>query len=159
MDSNRNRIQTDNGLQWLSIPVIVKGRFLQKIRETKIADSNWSKKHWSRIKQSYSKSDYFRDYKDIFENIYMNCQDTYLSEINHKFIKSIMNILDIKTDIRWSSEFVLSGNKTEKLIGICKDCNADTYISGLSAKNYFDEDLAKKLNINVEWMDYNNYRD
>ncbi len=155
---NRNIIQTYNGLQWLTIPVIVKGRYLQKIRETKIADSNWSKKHWTRIKQNYSKSNYFEDYRDIFENIYMNCNDTYLSEVNHKFIKAIMNILDIKTDIRWSSDFDLTGNKTGKLISICKGCNADTYISGPSAKDYFDEDFAKKSNINVEWMDYNNYK-
>jgi hypothetical protein len=156
---NRNRIQTDYGLQWLSIPVIVKGKYLQKIRETKIADPNWSKKHWSKIKQSYSKSDYFKDYRDIFENIYMNSDDIYLSKINYKFINAIMNILDIQTEIRWSSEFVLNGNQTEKLIRICKDCNADTYISGPSAKDYFDEGLAKKSNIHVEWMDYNNYQE
>ena len=43
------------------------------------------------------------------------------------------------------------------MLGICKDCNADIYLSGASAKSYFNEDLAKKENIKVEWMDYSGY--
>ena len=49
--------------------------------------------------------------------------------------------------------------QTEKLISICKDCNADIYISGPAAKDYFDEELAKKQNIKVEWMDYSGYKE
>ena len=156
---NRNRIQADQGLQWLSIPVIVKGRYLQKIRETKIADPDWGKKHWSIIKQSYSKSNYFKTYSKVFESIYMDSGEKFLSIINYKLIVAINDILDIKTKIRWSSEFILNGNQTEKLIRICKDCNADTYISGPSAKDYFDKGLAEKSNIHVEWMDYSNYQE
>ena len=33
---NRNKVQTPNGLQWLSIPVMVKGKYFQKISKTKI---------------------------------------------------------------------------------------------------------------------------
>lgn len=33
---NRNRIKTSQGLQWITVPVQVKGRFHQKIRETLI---------------------------------------------------------------------------------------------------------------------------
>ena len=68
----------------------------------------------------------------------------YLSKINYKFIIAINKILGITTKIRWSSEFDLVDGQTEKLLGICKDCNADVYISGPAAKDYFDEDLAKK---------------
>ena len=31
---NRNRIKTPTGLQWFSVPVCVKGRYYQKIKET-----------------------------------------------------------------------------------------------------------------------------
>lgn len=33
---NRNRIMTPNGPQWLTIPVSVKGKFYQRINETKV---------------------------------------------------------------------------------------------------------------------------
>jgi len=154
---NRNRIKTPNGLKWLTIPVKVKGKYHQKIKDTKIADKNWVKKHWKTIIHNYSKAKYFKEYKDFFEELYLTSNEEYLSEINYKFIVAINKILGINTKIRWSSEFKLLDGKTERLLGICKDCNADIYVSGPAAKEYFDKELAKKENIKVEWMDYSGY--
>lgn len=67
--------------------------------------------------------------------------------------------MGITTKIRWSSDFELVDGQTEKLLGICKDCNADIYLSGPAAKGYFDEALAEKENIKVEWMDYAGYKE
>ena len=156
---NRNKIKTPQGLQWLTIPVEIKGKFFQKIKDTKITDKKWNIKHWRTISQNYSKAKYFKDYKDIFEELYLTCNEEYLSEINYKFITNINEILEIKTKLRWSSEFELVDGQTEKLLGICKDCNADIYLSGPAAKDYFNEDLAKQENIKVEWMDYSGYKE
>jgi len=154
---NRNKIKTPQGLKWLSIPVDVKGKYFQKINETKISDDTWGKKHWETIKHNYGKTKYFKEYKDIFEELYLNSNEAYLSQINYKFIITINDILGISTKIRWSSEFELVEGQTEKLLGICKNCNADIYLSGPAAKDYFDETLAKKENIQIEWMDYSGY--
>ena len=156
---NRNKIKTPQGLQWLTIPVEIKGKYFQKINETKVSEKDWAKKHWQTILRNYSKAKYFKDYKDIFEELYLTCDEEYLSEINYKFITTINEILGIKTKLRWSSEFELVDGQTEKLLGICKDCNADIYLSGPAAKDYFNEDLAKQENIKVEWMDYSGYKE
>jgi len=153
---NRNRIQTRQGVQWITISIRHK-HLSQLIKDTKITDRKWGKKHWTTIKQNYSKATYFKDYQDIFEALYLNSDEKFLSEINYKFIVAICNILGITTKIRWSSEFKLVDGQTEKLLGICKDCNADIYLSGPAAKSYFDEALAQKENIKVEWMDYSGY--
>jgi len=155
---NRNKIQTRQGVQWLTIPVRQK-ELSQLIKDTKIQDKRWRKKHWSTIQQTYSKAKYFKEYKDIFEKLYLNTNEEYLSQINYNFIIAINKILGIDTKIRWSSEFDLLDGQTEKLLGICKDCSADVYLSGPAAKDYFDEDLAKKENIKVEWMDYSGYKE
>ena len=47
----------------------------------------------------------------------------------------------------------------EKLIRICKESKANTYVTGPSAKNYFDESLMEKEDINVKWMNYNKYKE
>ena len=156
---NRNKIKTQNGLLWLTIPLEVKGKYFQRINETKISEKDWAKKHWQSIKNNYSKTNYFKEYKDIFEELYLNCEEEYLSQINYKFLMTINNILGITTKIRWSNEFELVDGQTEKLIGICKQCNADIYLSGPAAKDYFDEKLAKQENIKVEWMNYNGYKE
>lgn len=155
---NRNKIKTPQGIQWLTIPVRQES-LEQKIKDTKISDKKWNIKHWRTISQNYSKAKYFKDYKDIFEELYLTCDEEYLSQINYKFITTINEILEIKTKLRWSSEFELVDGQTEKLLGICKDCNADIYLSGPAAKDYFNEDLAKQENIKVEWMDYSGYKE
>ena len=156
---NRNRIKTPDGTKWLTIPVERKNHLYRKIKEIKISYKGWAVKHWKRIKQNYSKAKYFKNYKDIFEDLYLNCNEEHLSEINYKFIITINQILGIKTKIKFSDEFKLYGNQTEKLLNICKQCEANMYISGPAAKNYFDEQLAKKENIQVQWMNYSNYEE
>jgi hypothetical protein len=89
----------------------------------------------------------------------MTCHEEYLSQINYKFIVAICEILGITTKIRWSSEFELIDGQTEKLLGICKDWNADVYISEPAAKDYFDDELAQKESLHVEWMDYSGYKE
>jgi len=38
---NRNQIKTPQGLQWLTVPVKVKGKYHQTIRETEIEEVDW----------------------------------------------------------------------------------------------------------------------
>ena len=56
---NRNKIKTPQGLKWMSIPVKVKGKFFQKISETKVSDTTWYKNHLALLKQNYSLTNTF----------------------------------------------------------------------------------------------------
>jgi hypothetical protein len=154
---NRNKIKTQQGLQWLTIPVEVKGKFLQKINETKVSDPGWSKDHWNYIRNSYSRAPYFKEYKDFFEELYVNCSEKYLSEINYRFLKNICGLLSIKTPFQWSSDFNLRGDKSEKLLNICLDCQATVYLSGPAAKDYLNIELFTQKDIGVDWLDYSGY--
>ncbi len=153
---NRNRIQTSQGIQWITIPVRQE-KLAQLIKLTRVQDNRWVRKHWATIQQNYSKSKYFRNYKDLFETAYLSLEEVYLSKINYKFIVLINEILGIDTKVRWSSEFKLEGNQTERLLNICKTCGATEYLSGPSAQNYLDEETFKKEGIKVNWMDYSGY--
>lgn len=156
---NRNLIKTSHGLKWLTIPVEVKGKYFQKINETKISDKKWNIDHWTTIKHYYSKALYFTVYKDFFEELYLNCNEEYLSQINYKFLKAICNLLEIKVKFRWSSEFELTGDKSQKLLNVCLDCKATEYYSGSAAKNYLDVSLFESKGVKVHWCDYNGYKE
>ena len=65
---NRNKIKTANGLHWLSVPVDVKGKYFQKINETKISDPSWSTKHLNSLKHNYSKSKCYKEVIDFIED-------------------------------------------------------------------------------------------
>lgn len=154
---NRNQIKTPQGLLWLSVPVSVKGKYLQKINETLVSEPNWGDKHWKSIVANYSKAPFFNNYKCIFEKIYTNKDLVNLTDINLSFIKAINEILGIKTEIIDSREFNLEEGKTERLVAICKELNATDYYSGPAAKGYMNEVLFKKENINVHYFDYSEY--
>jgi hypothetical protein len=154
---NRNRIKTPNGLQWVTIPVKVKGRYSQKIKNTVVSDRDWNRKHWKILIHNYAKSQYFGEYRDLFEQLYLRSDERYLSEINLRFLKGICKILGIKTKISWSADYELRGGKTEKLVHLCKQVDATEYISGPTAKGYIDEKLFQSESIKLEYMDYSGY--
>lgn len=154
---NRNQIKTRDGLQWLTVPVEVKGKYFQKINETIISDPDWGKQHWNKIVHNYSKAEFFSQYKDLFEELYLNNNEKYLSRVNYNFLKVICDFLNIKTNIRWSGEFELLEDRNERLLNICKKCNATDYYSGPAAKAYMDLSLFERENIKVHWFDYSGY--
>jgi hypothetical protein len=156
---NRNLIKTSDGLKWLTIPVKVKAlRFETKINEVVVADNRWGVKHWSTIYNNYKKAPYFKQYKELFEELYLNNQELLLSRINFAFIKSISELLGIKTNISWSTDYSLVGDKNERLIELCKKTGATEYISGPAAKHYLNEVLFNEHQIEVRWIDYTGYK-
>jgi len=156
---NRNQIKTKDGVKWLTIPVEVKGKFFQKINETKISDPKWPELHWEIISSSYARAKYFHEYKNFFEELYLNCSEEYLSKINFRFIKAICELLNIDTPMKWSSEFNLLEDRNERLADICKKEQATDYYSGPAAKAYMDESLFEKEKIKVHYFDYSGYPD
>src|SRR4051812_34476120 len=67
---NRNQIKSPAGLLWLTIPVNVKGKRLQRIKDTVVSDAGWNLDHWKTIVHCYSKAKYFRDYRETVEDLY-----------------------------------------------------------------------------------------
>lgn len=157
---NRNKIKSPQGIQWLTIPV-KQEKLEQTIKETKIFDKQWNKKHWKTIQQNYTKAPFFKDYKDIFENLYLEsvAKTELLSEINYQFIVAINSILDIKTKLTWSSEYDYGEGKSERLVNLVQLAGGTEYISGPAAKDYLQEELFTNQNIKVSWMNYSGYQE
>jgi hypothetical protein len=154
---NRNIIKTSSGPLWLTIPVEVKGKYLQKIKDAVISDPTWGRKHWASIIHSYSRAKYFSRHRELFEELYSRADDKLLSHINYRFIVAICRILGITTPISWSMDYNLIGDKTERLVHLCQQAGATAYLSGPAAKAYLNEDLFRNEGIAVSYMDYSGY--
>jgi WbqC-like protein family len=154
---NRNRIKTRTGPAWLTIPVVVKGRYLQAIQETEIEDPSWNEHHWKTLVHNYARATHFGAYRDRFEELYLDCKETLLSQINYRFLVGICEILGIKTRFSWSAEYPEIEGKTERLVGWCKQLKATEYLSGPAAKGYIDESLFVEAGIALRYMDYSGY--
>jgi hypothetical protein len=152
---NRNKIKTKSGSIWLTIPI--KRSFGQKIREAQVSDQRWRTNHWRSISENYSKRPHYNIYSEQFENLYLAHAETYLSQINFRFLSAICEFLKIKTVISWASDYKISSGKTERLISLCEQTGAKEYISGPSAKSYLDENLFQESGIKFSYMDYSGY--
>lgn len=153
---NRNRIKTPNGTSWLTIPVETKGGYFQSIQNTRISQNNWREKHLASLAHNYRRAPYYNELKNFTETVYSQDSNN-LSEVNIHIIKEICGFFEIKTKINLSSNYELSGDKSEKLASICEQSGADVYISGPNAKNYLDYQVFKKRKIKVDWFNYENY--
>jgi hypothetical protein len=154
---NRNLIKTVQGLKWLTIPVDVKGKYFQKINETRIAEKGWNNSHWDTIKQNYKSAKHYKEMSEWLEPLFRNCNYEFLTEVNMHFINGINNFLGVKTEIKYSSEFELAEEKNQRLVNICKDLEATDYFSGPAAKAYMDIDKFTHEKINVHYFDYSGY--
>jgi len=154
---NRNRIKTPDGLAWLTIPVVVKGKYHQKIKDVLVSDTRWNIRHWKSICQNYAQARFFDATKIFLEELYTTCDRIDLSGINYHFLAGICNYLGITTKLSWSMDYDLAEGKTERLIGICKQANASEYISGPSARQYINEGEFQKEGIELTYIDYSGY--
>jgi hypothetical protein len=153
---NRNRIKTEAGVKWLTIPVSVE-HWDVAIKDVVVSDNGWARTHWQHVVPSYSKAAFFHELKELFEGLYLGCTETHLSRINYRFITAICELLGITTRISWSMDYRLRGGKSERLVNLCRQSGSTEYLSGPSARCYLDEELFATAGINVKWMAYDGY--
>lgn len=152
---NRNRIKTANGVQWLTIPVLVKFDEHPLISEVKIDNqTNWRKKHFASVRQNYSKASFFKEYIGVFEEAYSR-EWEHLIDIDMYFITALAEFLGMKEKkMVLSSTLGVGGERLERLITICKLFHADTFYEGAAGKNYIDENVFAEHGIKIEYQDY-----
>lgn len=152
---NRNRIKTANGVQWLTVPVLIKFEDHPLINEVNIDNKvNWRKKHLYSIRQNYSRAPFFKKYIDIFEEAYLK-EWEYLIDIDMYFILKLAQCLNMSDKrIFRSSSLGTAGSRIERLINICKYFNADTFYEGKMGRNYINESYFAEHGIKVEYQDY-----
>lgn len=156
---NRNKIMVNGKPQWITIPVR-QNSLDQRIGETEVMLPNWYVKHWKTIQANYGRTSYFKEYGPKIEQLYEACSGVkLLSEINYIFLKGIAQMLDIQTEMKWSRDLNLKGDKNGRLIDAVKKCGGNGYISGPAAKGYLDEKRFEENGIEVEWMDYSGYKE
>lgn len=153
---NRNQIKTPQGVQWLTVPVKVKGKYLQKIRETEIDGTEWAEAHWKALAQNYRRAPHFEEVAAWLAPLYRESFTT-LSQLNRRFLQAICDQLRIRTKITDSGDYTLVDGKTERLADLCRQAGATEYISGPAARDYVEPRCFEELGIRLSWFDYAGY--
>ncbi|WP_245271745.1 WbqC family protein [Rhizobium sp. IBUN] len=154
---NRNQIKTPQGPTWLTVPVKVKGKYHQNIRETEIDGRGWAETHWKSIVLNYKKAPYFDEVAAFLEPIYRDEDHAFLSPLNRQLLESICGYLGISTRIANSWDYDHVGGKSERLAALCVEAGGTEYVSGPAAQTYLDENVFAERGLKVTWFNYNHY--
>ena len=160
---NRNLIKTPKGTKWLTIPV--RGRYLQSIDETHIADVDWAAKHIRAIESAYARAAHFDPVSPwLFDLLRGVAREPLLTNVNEKLLRAFCSCLSITVPIRRDHEVsdreALSRMEAnERLVEIVKGVRATRYLTGPGARAYLDVDLFTAEGIEVEWINYDGYPD
>lgn len=151
---NRNQVKTPKGAVWLTVPVITKDKFHQKINEVLIDNStDWRKEHLKTLEHNYAHAKYYKDHIGFFRDLYGRSWDR-LTEISMAIISYTLSYLKINTPYRYSSEFQVTTQSTQRLIDLCKKTGADSYLSGPGGRSYMEEDMFKDSGIRLTYQNF-----
>jgi hypothetical protein len=151
---NRNKIRTNKGWAWLTVPVEQKNHYEQSLKETRIDNSvNWNKKHREAIRINYSRTPFFETYYPWLESVY-DRQWEFLLDLCYETTEHIMDILDITTPTWKASELSAEGTKSDFILNLCREMKATHYLTGGRARDYLIEEDFNRARIELEYQEY-----
>lgn len=151
---NRNRIKTQHGPLWLTVPVRHTGLSKPLILDVTIdARTNWAKKHVSSIRQAYAAAPFVKQYLPRLEELLMRPWER-LVDLDIAVAGLLAEWLALERRIERASRLGIAGGQSERLVNICRHFGASRYLSGNAAKDYLDVALFERNGIAVEWQDY-----
>jgi hypothetical protein len=162
---NRNIIKTPQGPQWITVPVEVKGKYLQAIDETRIAESDWAERHIRSIEVNYKRAATFEQTAPwLFAALREAAREQLLTRANEHLLVAVSRRLGIATPFRHCIELVdrremAAMDPSARLLALCRAAKAERYLSGPAARDYLDVSAFETAGVEVAWMDYSGYPD
>lgn len=136
----RNRIIIKDQLFWLTVPVLSHGKSAQLINQVKIKQEVcWESKHQKTIIDTYRGAPWGGMVIDLISEVLLKKTDS-LCELNISLIDAIANLLKIKCKIVRASSLNCSGERSERLLAICRTVGGTEYLSPLGSKEYLEMD-------------------
>jgi len=149
---NRNRIKTDRGAIWLSVPVLHDQHTL--IQDARIDyGTRWLDKHVRALTLAYQRAPHFGGYAGGFFEL-LRSRPATISELNVRACGWIMAQLGIHTRTRMSGEFGIAGDKAERPLRIAQHLAATCYLAGPAARPYSDAPKFRAAGIALEFKVY-----
>jgi hypothetical protein len=126
---NRTRIKTVEGARWLTIPILSKGRGLQKLNEVAIDPArSWQRQHWRTIELNYHNAPYFGELADELEELYRRPYQK-LAEVSWEFLKFLRKALRWENLPKRTSALNLTSTGEKRLAELARLTGANVYLT------------------------------
>jgi hypothetical protein len=147
----RNRIKTPQGLVWLTVPVVFRGRLNQTIADVSIRVPGFWHDHLRAIELNYRRAPFFTRYFDeLRERIEISVRSLSLPGLTISLLRWFAEVLGVTTPMVRSSELAVHGKRTELLAEICAVLGVSEYLSPFGASQYLLDELTTLTGRGIE---------
>lgn len=153
----RNRLRSQIGLEWITVPVLIKNRFGQRINQVEIDRQQFIQKHLKQITQNYRKAQWY-------EKLYPEFSDAFLAAASSgglalftvDLIKVLCKAFSVTASFVLASSLQVDGVRSDKLVNIMKALGAKSYISPIGSTEYIRSDYPtfKSAGVSVFFQNY-----
>ena len=151
---NRNRIKTQAGAQWLTVPVRHSGLGLPRIVDVEIDQRTpWARKHVTSIRQAYARAPFLARYLPELEEIVQQAWER-LVDLDLAVTAAMCRWFGLSRTVVRSSQLDVRGEQSERLVRLCQRFGARRYVSGNAAQEYLDTAMFEREGIRVEWQNF-----
>jgi WbqC-like protein family len=138
----RNRIKTPKGLEWLTVPVVFRGKLSQTIAEVQIREPEFWYDHLRAIELNYKRAPFFdRYFGGLRDVIQLEAGTLSLPQLTIALLRWFSDVIGIQTPTIRSSQMQVSGKRTQLLADICVCLGASVYLSPPGSAEYIIDDL------------------
>lgn len=158
---NRQRLKVNNGPTWLTVP-LERGTQHDRICDKRITDSgcppehkeHWQRRTWQTLRTHYGKAPFWSTYAAELEDVFTRRWEKLL-DLDLHMIELARRWLGITVPLLRSSSLELVGQKTERIIDMCKKVGARVYLSGRGGSSeYLDVPALEAAGISVMWQSF-----
>jgi hypothetical protein len=135
----RNQILLGGKPMFLTVPIKRTG-LSSRLTEAQIDYArDWAKSHEGKVRQAYSRT---QSGKLVIEAIMgaWHSRPERLIDLNLSIITALAELLDITTPFVMASDLGIGGERSDRLLGICKSLGAEHYLSPAGSAEYLRED-------------------
>ncbi len=150
---NRNRIKTQEGARWLTVPV--RARLGAPILGLPVdASQPWRARHLRTIEQAYAQAPHLARHRAELARLYAGEWER-LDELAIASATWLASAAGISVPARRASELgVEAQDPTDRLVAICRAVGADTYLAGRDGARYMDSERFRAAGIRVLYQAY-----
>jgi len=152
---NRARIKASNGPQWLTVPVISKGRYDQATRDVEIDETaKWRAVHLRTLRTVLAKAPHRDALLDVVEPIYAREDLRLLADLNLALIRAVAERLGIATRLVSASELDVEGSSTRLMVSLTKAVGGDVYLSRPTGRKYLEPELLDEAGLELRYHSF-----
>lgn len=138
----RNRVRTADGLIWLTVPVVTKGRQHQRILEVEMADPDFVRRHRRILRDAYSRTTRPEVLAATERAMERSASTGLLVEVNLACLEVLRDAFGVVTPTVRSSDVAHEGGRSDRLVSLLGSLGADEYLAPPGSQGYLSQDAA-----------------